>query len=177
MKIHQIWINDIIPENIQHMMATVRGSGYEYKLWRKEDLQVYNEELNKAGLNIYHEVMQSDLYMLLILRDFGGLYLDCDVNFKSTLPNDLPKTFCGSLKGDPLMPDPWMIYCAYTNDDQVVSIINDGMKMTNDVDPLHRFGYKAFVRRWQKDILELSACFEHVNLFSWRKPSVNNRRK
>ena len=177
MKIHQIWINDIIPENIQHMMATVRGSGYEYKLWRKEDLQVYDEEFNKAGVAIYDEAMQSDFYRLLIIRDFGGLYLDCDVKFKSTLPTDLPKTFCGTIKDDPLMPSNWMIYCAYTNDDQIVSIINDGMKMTNDVDPLHRFGYKSFARKWKKDILELNTCLEHVNLFSWRNTSAGKRRK
>lgn len=180
MQVHQIWISDIIPEKIQAMMLSWRTSGNKYKLWRKEDLAIYDEEFNASGMKMYHEELQRDLYRLFILRDFGGLYVDCDTKLNATLPDTLPSIFCGNYAYDLLMPDPWIIYSSHTNNDQIVSLINEGMKMTNGEDPLHRFGYKAFVRRWKEEILDTKAWITHANNFSWRDQTsrpVTTRRK
>lgn len=171
MKVHQIWIDDIIPEKIQQQMLTWKNSGYEYQLWRKEDLKIYEEEFNNSGMRIYHNSLQSDLYRLLVLRDYAGIYVDCDSTLKGTLPK-FQKTCCACINGDPLMPDPWFIYAAYTNDDQIIKILNDGLKMANDIDPLHRFGYKAFTRKWTSDVIDMKAWIIHANNFSWKQHNI-----
>ena len=178
MQVHQIWLDDIIPDKIQTMMATWRSSGYPYRLWRREDLAKYDEEFNKSGMKIYHPALQSDLYKLLIIRDFGGLYVDCDSTLRATLPQ-LPDDFCGIYGNDALMPDPWIIYSSYTNNDLISKIITEGMNMPNDADPLHRFGYKAFIRKWTSNILDTRAWITHANNYSWRpmQGTANSRRK
>lgn len=175
MQIHQIWLDVIIPEKIQVMMATWRTSGNEYKLWRKEDLVIYNEELAITGMQPFHESLKSDLYRLLILRDFGGLYVDCDATLTGSIPSVLPEIFCGHFQNDLLMPDPWMIYSSCTNHDLINKLISEGAKMSNDQDPLHRFGYKAFIRKWNKEILDTRAWAKHANLYSWRNSKTPSR--
>jgi hypothetical protein len=73
------------------------------------------------------------------------------------------------------MPDPFIIYSSYTNNDQINTIINEGMKMSNSEDPLHRFGHKAFMRKWKENILDTKAWVSHANFYSWRNHNTPSR--
>jgi hypothetical protein len=88
--IHQIWISNAkgmqpIPDHIQTMMKVVKdmheSQGWEYKLWGDELFDIYKEELPanyRTDDRIPAAVIQDHLKILL-MRDKGGIFMDCDV--------------------------------------------------------------------------------------------------
>jgi hypothetical protein len=87
MNIHQIWQGTDIPERISNLLATWSSlPDTNYKLWRDEDLAVYNDFLIEADLDTLHPAYKSYLYRLLILQDFGGLYIDADCEKIGDIP-------------------------------------------------------------------------------------------
>lgn len=88
-KLHQIWIGDKNPP--EHCIAFSKQMkemhpDWEYKLWTNEEVfKIYKDDpfLSKWMNNvddkgIYQLAFFADRIRLLILRDFGGVYVDMD---------------------------------------------------------------------------------------------------
>lgn len=83
--IHQIWIGENeMPQKIKNYTDSIKtmNPNYEYKLWGNELFSMYNnnplfKNFSKGANNIKAHL--ADIYRLLILRDFGGIYCDVDM--------------------------------------------------------------------------------------------------
>lgn len=86
-KIHQIWIGEEdIPEHCKEFTNKIQdvNSDYEYKLWGNEIFELYKDdvflqEYIKAPA-LYKWAYITDRIKLLLLRDYGGIYVDIDCN-------------------------------------------------------------------------------------------------
>ena len=78
--IHQIWLGGTLPERFKDWAETWNNwEGWEYWLWTDEDvknLHLINSELFDSAPN-YGE--KADILRLEILYQFGGLYVDTDM--------------------------------------------------------------------------------------------------
>ena len=78
--IHQIWLGGTLPERFKDWAKTWNNwEGWEYWLWTDEDvknLNLINSELFDSAPN-YGE--KADILRLEILYQFGGLYVDTDM--------------------------------------------------------------------------------------------------
>lgn len=98
-KVHQIWIGDVMPEREQAWVAEVRraaqAAGHEHKLWGWEALEAaFGEEPLAAvfrrafeflpGSTVY--ALASDYYRLRVLAHEPGLYLDTDFELRGDWP-------------------------------------------------------------------------------------------
>lgn len=80
--IHQIWIgNKPVPMATQIWAEHARQHGFDYRLWREEDLQ----HIGLAQLPIYRRLVAAgnlpgavDVARYFVLQQHGGIYLDCD---------------------------------------------------------------------------------------------------
>ncbi len=87
-KIHRIWIGDqnrLSAENRRIWEDYTSDHGIEYKLWTENDLEVMKTFMLPQNFNLFlklHSLGQfwaaSDVLRMEILRNFGGIYLDCD---------------------------------------------------------------------------------------------------
>lgn len=80
--IHQIWLGSrLVPPTADAWAAHAVANGYQYKLWREADLAENGYDRSTA---LRHMLQQGDfpgavdVARYMILRDFGGIYLDCD---------------------------------------------------------------------------------------------------
>lgn len=78
--IHQIWLGGPVPEEYRKWMATWTSlQGWEYKLWTDEnvkDMRLYNRDLFDKVDNFGEK---SDILRLEVLRNYGGVYVDMDL--------------------------------------------------------------------------------------------------
>lgn len=89
-KIHQIWIgNSLIPERCKLFMERMKvlHPDWEYKLWTNDDIFETHYKEDKFLQSYWKDVDThfkpahiADRARLLILRDFGGVYVDADAN-------------------------------------------------------------------------------------------------
>lgn len=80
--IHQIWLGSRpVPPTVDAWAAHARANGYRHKLWREADLAENGYDRHTA---LHHMLQQGDfpgavdVARYMILRDLGGIYLDCD---------------------------------------------------------------------------------------------------
>ena len=95
--IHQIWLQGgELPEPLNEYTKGVSSLcaqvGWQYTLWSAQDykkLSVESQEIFRTlSVKCCHISQQSNILRYLILRDFGGLYLDVDVKLQK-LPEAL----------------------------------------------------------------------------------------
>ena len=80
--IHQIWIgSNPVPAGAEAWQRHARANGYDYQLWREENLQ----ELGITTMPVYIDMLSRgdfpgavDVARYVILSHIGGIYLDCD---------------------------------------------------------------------------------------------------
>lgn len=80
--IHQIWIGDSpVPPACRAWHRHAMAHGFEYRLWREQDLQ----QIGVAQLPLFRQLVAEgnfpgavDLARYQILHKIGGIYLDCD---------------------------------------------------------------------------------------------------
>ncbi len=106
-KIHQIWMGPKIPKRFvnQSMPTWMDESKFEYKLWLREELgDIEFSGIRRIVKTHYRRKYQfySDLFRYQILRDHGGLYVDCDMkmlkDIRKILNYDYPAMFVPSVK-------------------------------------------------------------------------------
>ena len=95
-KIHQIWIQgeSFLPE-IERKYAkmwkdlSIKG-GYTYKIWSEQDYYplIIENDLEKEYHSLINMTQKSDIARWVILKKYGGLYADVDVEpiFKNGIP-------------------------------------------------------------------------------------------
>ncbi|MFA0812842.1 glycosyltransferase family 32 protein [Microbulbifer epialgicus] len=89
--IHQTWKDDSIPIEYQSYVRSVKKfhSDWEYKLWTDTDMLNFVKDFYPEFLCIYqnyHTVIQKcDFFRYLIVKHFGGFYLDLDVEIICSL--------------------------------------------------------------------------------------------
>lgn len=75
--IHQIWLGGEVPAKYSLFMDSWKQlTGWEYRLWKDEDLSQFSHPLLKRETSL---VEKADVLRLEILHRFGGLYVDTDV--------------------------------------------------------------------------------------------------
>jgi inositol phosphorylceramide mannosyltransferase catalytic subunit len=78
--VHQIWLGSPVPAVFDEWRKTwMQLEGWEYKLWTEKEisqLRLYNRALYDSSTN-YGE--KSDIVRLEILAQFGGVYIDVDL--------------------------------------------------------------------------------------------------
>lgn len=86
-KIHQIWIGDQpIPEHCKEFVERMKfvNPNYECKLWGNEVFELYKDDVFLQEYikfpEIYKWAFIADRIRLLLLRDYGGIYVDVDCN-------------------------------------------------------------------------------------------------
>lgn len=80
--IHQIWLGSRpVPVTVSAWERHASENGYEYRLWREADIERSGYDRNPA----FRHMLEAgdfpgavDAARYLILRDEGGIYLDCD---------------------------------------------------------------------------------------------------
>ncbi len=80
--IHQIWLGSKpVPPTVDAWAAHAAANGYHHRLWREADLAENGYDRHKA---LGHMLQEDDfpgavdVARYMILRDLGGIYLDCD---------------------------------------------------------------------------------------------------
>lgn len=88
--IHQIWIGDNeMPDKIKNYTDSIKkmNPDYEYKLWGNELFSKYEKDpffIAFVDNTFGKESYLSDIFRLLLLRDYGGIYCDTDMfSYKS----------------------------------------------------------------------------------------------
>lgn len=80
--LHQIWIGNSIPDREAHWCEQLRQMNpqWEYHLHREDILQRYGSDPYVKALQELGKPLAfvTDRLRMLVLRDFGGVYLDCD---------------------------------------------------------------------------------------------------
>jgi len=78
--IHQVWIKGPeIPSEFKkwcNQMAEMNPS-FEYKFWENETIERYNLQ-EEASIST-HPAFLANIIRIKILEEFGGIYIDCDV--------------------------------------------------------------------------------------------------
>ena len=91
-KIHQIWLGEkSIPRICKKWMNSWKDLNpqWEYKLWDEKNIK----ELNVEDLNVYSKKFnpgyRSDILRYVILKKFGGMYVDTDFECLKSLPTNI----------------------------------------------------------------------------------------
>jgi len=176
--IHQIWIGYQDPpewctrfgEEMQAMHP-----GWEYKLWKHDDIfnGIYKDDpfLKEYVTNpeVYKWAFMADRIRLLLLRDFGGIYVDLDA--KPIRPFDLvlnelsdQHTFFAGMKDS--QSNNTLIDCAVYGAARNSRIINECLEEYVDVKWAH--GCKTFsekiIKRFGMDV----ALFNYEYFYNWQ---------
>lgn len=80
--IHQIWVgNNSIPANYLYYLETWKKfhPDWEFKLWREKDILAEKFETEDLFLKSRGMAEQADIARYEILRRYGGLYIDTDI--------------------------------------------------------------------------------------------------
>ena len=93
-KIHQIWLGEKnIPKISKNWMNSWKefNPEWEYKLWDEQNIK----ELNVKDLNVYSKQFnpgyRSDILRYVILKKFGGIYVDTDFECLKPIPSNILK--------------------------------------------------------------------------------------
>lgn len=162
MQIHQIWLSEDIPAHIQAWMCAWQQSGNEYKLWRATDVVQWLPELEATGLIKLAPALQSDLLRLFILKEHGGLYVDCDCELIQPIPS-LPLGMVGHWYEG---ADPFIIN-VLPNDPHIQFMLDYGYKQAYTVPEIYRWGFKAFNACWPGLVLDVQHWCAHRSQHSW----------
>ena len=91
-KIHQIWLGEkSFPRICKRWMNSWKDLNpqWEYKLWDEKNIK----ELNVEDLNVYSKKFnpgyRSDILRYVILKKFGGMYVDTDFECLKSLPTNI----------------------------------------------------------------------------------------
>ena len=91
-KIHQIWLGEkSIPKICKKWMNSWKelNPQWEYKLWNEQNIK----ELNVENLNVYSKDFnpgyRSDILRYVILKKFGGIYVDTDFECLKPIPSNI----------------------------------------------------------------------------------------
>ncbi len=80
--IHQIWLGArAVPPTVHAWAEHASANGYEYRLWREADIEQSGYDRHPAlrhMLEVGDYPGAVDVARYMILRDHGGIYLDCD---------------------------------------------------------------------------------------------------
>ena len=92
--VHQIWLGAPPPTEVRLLMDRWRDNpyGFEYRLWRDEDISREGLELNALYMKANNPATRSDIARYEILKRYGGVYVDTDVE----LVKNMEEILCGS---------------------------------------------------------------------------------
>lgn len=82
--IHQLWKTDDIPHSLMYWQASWQAMhpDFEYRLWTNASIEKFIEdtapEYKELFYHYHSNICRADLARYLILREFGGLYVDLD---------------------------------------------------------------------------------------------------
>lgn len=191
--IHQIWIGPKkIPEYCKKFCAEMmyKHPDYKYILWGNELFEKYKGDIfiESYKRNNVQPVFISDRFRLLLLRDYGGIYVDVDSKIIRSFNNILDKlgshidffagmrekinpgalidiTAMGSVKNSRIINE-----CLKTYTD--IKFANGGMKFSNKIITvidrdvcLLNYMYFYDTKITNKTII----LHDNHRLFSWRK--------
>lgn len=78
--IHQIWLGSEVPQKYEEWIASWQNwSGWEYKLWSEKEVSSLNLRNAAAYASAKNFGEKSDILRYEILHQFGGIYVDTDV--------------------------------------------------------------------------------------------------
>lgn len=79
--IHQCWFGRPPPDDIAHFMHTVRvqHTTWSYMLWDESNVDVLGQNVSEEYGRLKNWASVSNLVRLVVLKKFGGIYLDTDV--------------------------------------------------------------------------------------------------
>ena len=82
-RIHQIWLGTLpVPKETKGWQHFCSKYKWEYKLWNEEDLETFQlenqKEFDEPGISY---PQKSDIFRYEIMYRFGGLYIDCDMEW------------------------------------------------------------------------------------------------
>lgn len=97
--IHQIWLGSRpVPPTVDAWAAHAAANGYQHRLWREADLAENGYDRHTALRHMLQEgdfPGAVDVARYMILRDHGGIYLDCDwypANKRGSFHDHMPLT-------------------------------------------------------------------------------------
>ena len=169
MLIHQIWLGDTIPLDLQvYMSAWTNIPGTQYKLWRDEDLKVYDNDLKMANISKLYATFKSDLLRNLILRDHGGLYLDTDCERVGDIPNFTSYACVKNPSPHWPNPDNYIIYSP-KHGKHICEILNYGYyQVPRWINTFNRFGSGAIIALYgDRYCFDSRSWCIHHHRFSW----------
>ena len=96
----QYWDKNLIPDDVLACMDSIKqaSAGYDHTVFNRESAadfisDNYNSEYTDLFYNSKHPALQADLFRLLYLSIFGGVWIDADEEYRpiiaNTQPNDL----------------------------------------------------------------------------------------
>lgn len=113
-KIHQIWLGGkpLPPRESEWQQGWIeRHPDWEYKLWTDQEISDHGWDQTFEVEKADSWSCKSDIYRFAILMQYGGVYLDTDMECIGSLDTlNLNKDFiCAPQEGEP--PDPKAIIC------------------------------------------------------------------
>ena len=83
--IHYVWLgNDPLPEEMRKCMESWHRwmPDYQFMCWNNNDLPKVNSIFAKEAYSVGKWAFASDVLRLFALYEYGGIYLDTDVDVK-----------------------------------------------------------------------------------------------
>ena len=80
---HRIWLGSNI-DTVEYLKSCVDSikilNGWQHNLWTEKDIVLAfgQDYVNNVKMKFEYYNLQSDIYRMRILHEFGGFYLDCD---------------------------------------------------------------------------------------------------
>lgn len=90
--IHQVWVGDKpIPDHHLKWIKKLKklNPDFEYKLWTSNDFG--ENEFTKGALKIKRNAYYCDWIRANILYNYGGIYLDTDIEYLKPIPKNITK--------------------------------------------------------------------------------------
>jgi mannosyltransferase OCH1-like enzyme len=161
--IHQIWLSDLTPIPEKYAVFSKGwenlNSDFEYKLWGEE---VFEEFGGRDTLFTKYKIPKnehpahlSDILRLLLLRKFGGVYADIDIEcLKNVGPLLINNLVCHSPntvnKKDLIRSD---FYCSIPNH-RILNYIHEDILANLDTSngPLWKYGDRRIQRAFNKEV-------------------------
>ena len=152
-KIHQIWLgNKKLPNRYKKWMNSWKlyNKDWDYKLWNEENIK----ELDIHNLDLYSNKMnpgfRSDIIRYIILKTFGGIYIDTDFECLKSIPHDLLRykfVSCTIFDYHPVIANGMMMCCPdYVLVNKILDTINIKNYNNNINDILNNSGPNRLTR-------------------------------
>lgn len=107
MNIHQIWFGD--PNKVPSRTSKwekYRSTGWKYRLWTEKDEKEIKKFVSRRNFDLLKSLLAhkswwaaSDLLRYELIREFGGIYLDCDFAAPENEDGNIPLENIFRLKG------------------------------------------------------------------------------